>query len=58
MSENNEVVGSGSPPQDPNGLADVAKLPWRKPEIVAYEPASSARGISYTPLDGISNLTT
>ncbi len=34
-----------------------AKPAWEKPAIVAYEPASSAAGISYTPLDGISNLT-
>lgn len=35
----------------------TAKEAWSRPEIVSYKPAVSAKGISYTPLDGISNLT-
>ena len=30
---------------------------WVKPEIVSFAPVKAAEGISYTPSDGISNLT-
>ena len=30
---------------------------WVKPEIVSFEPAKAAEGISYNPRDGIQNLT-
>lgn len=35
----------------------TSKDAWEKPEIVSYTPAKDAQGISYTPSDGISNLT-
>jgi hypothetical protein len=34
-----------------------ANPPWVKPEIVSFEPAKAAEGISYNPQDGIANLT-
>lgn len=34
-----------------------AKEAWDKPSITSYLPANAAEGISYNPLDGISNLT-
>ena len=33
------------------------KQPWSKPEIASFLPASAAEGISYNPLDGLTNLT-
>ncbi len=37
--------------------SDSAKEPWGKPEITSFAPVTSAQGLSYTPGDGISNLT-
>jgi len=36
---------------------EVKTEEWVKPEIVSFLPAKAAEGISYRPLDGISNLT-
>jgi hypothetical protein len=41
---------------EPNGPSDD-KQAWQKPEILSVQPAASTQGISYNPLDGISNLT-
>lgn len=38
-------------------VSSDSKEPWGKPEISSFAPVTSAQGISYTPLDGISNLT-
>ncbi len=38
------------------GPTRMAKPVWRKPEITAYVPTSEARGISFRPGDGFSNL--
>jgi hypothetical protein len=37
--------------------ATAAKEAWEKPSITSHIPANAAEGISYNPLDGISNLT-
>jgi hypothetical protein len=37
-------------------LADTDKRTWRRPEIVAYTPASEAGGLSSNVGDGVSNL--
>lgn len=37
--------------------APAEKPAWVKPEITSFLPVTEARGISYTPTDGISNLT-
>ena len=50
--EHPQVPEAAEHPQE-----EVAKEAWSKPEIVSYKPAASAQGISYTPLDGLSNLT-
>ena len=42
---------------DATDQAATVKEAWSRPEIVSYKPAVSAKGFSYTPLDGISNLT-
>nr|WP_319566046.1 hypothetical protein [uncultured Rhodoferax sp.] len=37
---------------------DEAKLEaWITPKIVSFKPVEAAEGISYTPSDGLSNLT-
>jgi hypothetical protein len=38
-------------------VATPALDAWVKPEIVSFEPAKAAEGISYNPEDGIQNLT-
>jgi len=43
--------------QDVRVSLQMSKDAWEKPEIVSYTPAKGAQGISYTPSDGISNLT-
>ncbi len=56
MSQQNEptdasaIEAAGSPSIE-------QKEAWSKPEIKAYRPTNTAEGISYNPLDGISNLT-
>lgn len=40
--------------EEPN---ETQREPWVKPEIVSFKPVSAAQGISYMPLDGLSNLT-
>jgi hypothetical protein len=41
---------------NPEPAAEV-KEAWQKPEILSFQPAASAQGISYSPTDGVSNLT-
>jgi hypothetical protein len=40
-------------PKEPS----TGKEKWVKPEIISFKPVTAAQGISYLPLDGISNLT-
>jgi hypothetical protein len=37
--------------------ADADKEIWVKPAITSFAPVKAAEGLSYRPLDGISNLT-
>lgn len=43
-------------PQNENNVAPGEIEEWVKPEIVSFQPAKAAEGISYRPTDGISNL--
>jgi hypothetical protein len=38
-------------------IATDPKEAWDKPSITSYLPADAAEGISYNPLDGLTNLT-
>jgi hypothetical protein len=44
-------------PKNNEQTAKVETEEWVKPEIVSFLPAKAAEGLSYRPLDGISNLT-
>ena len=44
-------------PNNDEQAPKVENEEWVKPEIASFLPAKAAEGISYRPLDGISNLT-
>lgn len=52
-------------PTSPHGRVDEASAEgpaaqrdaWERPEIVSFRPVSAARGILYSPGDGLANLT-
>jgi hypothetical protein len=53
MNSTNDILNSG---ESIAVDAPVALDTWVKPEIVSFKPLAAAQGISYNPLDGISNL--
>ncbi len=42
---------------DSQVMGSEAKKPWLEPDIVTFQPAAAAEGVSYNPTDGLTNLT-
>ena len=50
-------MGNSEQPLNSDSTDETRTEGWIKPEIVSFKPIEAAEGISYRPLDGISNLT-
>ena len=51
------AVAKSEQPLEPTSTPESENQGWIKPEIVSFKPVEAAEGISYTPRDGLSNLT-